>query len=35
MVRRDLLGQIWQQAEYDYTYSYSYRPDTILVKRKK
>jgi hypothetical protein len=23
-------GQIWQQAEYDYTYSYAYRPDVTI-----
>lgn len=23
-------GQIWQQAEYDYTYSYAYRPDVMI-----
>lgn len=25
-------GQIWQQAEYDYTYSYSYRPDITIYQ---
>ena len=25
-------GQIWQQAEYDYTYSYSYRPDVTIYQ---
>jgi len=25
-------GQIWQQAEYDYTYSYQYRPDVTIYQ---
>jgi hypothetical protein len=25
-------GQIWEQAEYDYTYSYSYRPDVTIYQ---
>ena len=25
-------GQIWQQAEYDYTYSYAYRPDVTIYQ---
>jgi hypothetical protein len=25
-------GQIWQQAQYDYTYSYSYRPDVTIYQ---
>ena len=23
-------GQIWQQAEYDYTYHYAFRPDVTI-----
>jgi hypothetical protein len=25
-------GQIWQQAEYDYTYSYAYHPDVTIYQ---
>ena len=25
-------GQIWQQAEYDYTYDYEYRPDVTIYQ---
>jgi hypothetical protein len=25
-------GQIWQQAEYDYTYEYAYRPSVTIFK---
>jgi hypothetical protein len=25
-------GQIWEQAEYDYTYDYEYRPDVIIYQ---
>jgi hypothetical protein len=25
-------GQIWQQAEYDYTYEYAYRPEVTIYK---
>ena len=25
-------GQIWQQAEYDYTYSYAYRPEVTIYQ---
>lgn len=25
-------GQIWEQAEYDYTYSYSYRPEVTIYQ---
>ena len=25
-------GQIWQQAEHDYTYSYAYRPDVTIYQ---
>jgi len=27
-------GQIWQQAEYDYTYTYLYRPDVTIYETR-
>jgi len=27
-------GQIWQQAEYDYTYFYAYRPDVTIYQTR-
>ena len=27
-------GQIWQQAEYDYTYSYAYNPDVTIYQTR-
>jgi len=28
-------GQIWEQAEYDYTYSYAYRPDVTIYQTSR